>query len=186
MAIFETAYKLLMQREFSNNSDYFLHQNKAENGLTIAGLYQKWNPKTIDWDFVERVLKMVKNDFKIASNMLIRDVKIQKQILQGFKTIYWDKYRLSEIVPQNTANELFISITNIGGVNAIKMAQGLVGVEADGIIGSKTIKALNEYDSFKFDKEFDLLEIENYKNIAKRNPNLAHNLKGWINRSVAV
>lgn len=186
MANFETAYKILMQREFNNNPDYFLHQNKEEKGLTIAGLYQKWNPKTIDWGFIERVLKMVKNDFKVASNMLIRDVKIQSQILQGFKTIYWDKYRLSEIVSQNTANELFISITNIGGSNAIKLAQKLIGAKEDGIIGSKTLKLLNGFDPLVFDKEFDLLEIENYEQIAKMNPRLAHNLKGWKNRSVAV
>ena len=186
MSNFETAYKILMQREFSNNPDLFVHKNKKENGLTIAGLYQKWNPKTIDWDFVERVIKMVDNNLVIASNMLIKDVRIQSQIITGFKEIYWSKYRLGEIVNQNTANELFISITNIGGRNAVKLAQQLIGAKEDGILGSNTIKALNDFDPLVFDREFDLIEIENYENIARRNPELSHNLKGWKNRSKAV
>jgi len=185
MADYIHAYKILMGREFSNNPDKFIHKNKGEDSLTVAGIYRKWHPKTLDWDFVDRVISMCSGNLAMASNLIIKDVKIQAQILQGFKAHYWDKNRLGEIVHQNTANELFISATNIDSKNTIKLAQKLIGVKDDGIIGNITIKYLNDYDPIAFDKEFDEIEIENYERIAK-NPRLAHNLKGWKNRARSV
>ena len=186
MANYDISYKILMKREFYNNPDYFVHKNKGESMLTVAGLYQKWNPKAVDWSFIERVISICQDDLKMASRLLIRDKKLQSQIYLAFKEKYWNKNRLSEILNQNTANEIFISATNIGNENAVKLAQKVVNVKQDGILGSNTLKALNEFDHVVFDIMFDKEEITNYKKIARMNPNLSHNLKGWINRSVSV
>ena len=129
---------------------------------------------------------MCSNDLKLASRLLIRDKKTQSQIYLAFKEKYWNKNRLSEIQNQNTANEIFISATNIGNKNAVKLAQKIVGVVEDGILGKNTVKALNNYDPVLFDIEFDKVEIKNYENIVRSNPNLSHNLRGWIVRSKAV
>ena len=58
MANYDISYKILMKREFNNNPDYFIHKNKGESMLTVAGLYQKWNPKAVDWSFIERVISI--------------------------------------------------------------------------------------------------------------------------------
>lgn len=186
MADINIAYKLLMQREFSNNKDLFVHQNSGEGYLTIAGLYRKYNQDAIEWEFVDRVIAMCSGDLKRASRLLILDQKIQSQIFHAFKSKYWDKYRLSEIIYQDIANEIFISATNIGGTNTAKMVQKFIGVEVDGIIGGKTLKALNSCNPKVFDTEFDKIEIANYERIVRNNPRLSHNLKGLINRAVAV
>ena len=56
MANYDVAYKILMKREFSNNPDYFVHKNKGEEFITIAGLYRKWHPDAIDWLFIDRII----------------------------------------------------------------------------------------------------------------------------------
>ena len=186
MANYDVAYKILMKREFDNNPDYFVHKNKGEEFITVAGLYRKWHPNAIDWEFIDRVIQMTNNDLKQASRLLIRDKKTQSQLYLAFKEKYWNKNKLSEIQHQNTANEIFISATNIGNKNAVKLAQKIVVVVEDGILGKNTVKALNNYDPALFDIQFDRAEIDNYENIARSNPNLSHNLRGWKNRAISV
>jgi lysozyme family protein len=94
--------------------------------------------------------------------------------------------RLDEINSQHIANEIFIFGVNVNWKIAIKEAQKLIGVAADGIIGTQTLKALNNYDEHVFDKKFDDVEIAYYEQIVKNKPHLAHNLKGWINRALYV
>ena len=63
------------------------------------------------------------------------------------------------------------------------MAQRLIGVEDDGIVGNGTITALNAFDERVFDEEYDLLEQAYYMNLISRHPELEVNEKGWIRRS---
>ena len=84
------------------------------------------------------------------------------------------------------ANEMFIFGVNAGHHNAIKAAQKLVGVNTDGIIGEKTIKAINDYDTLAFDLGYDRLEVAYYQSLIEKNPSLAINERGWIRRAKAV
>lgn len=186
MADIKPAYKILMQREFSNNPDNFVHKNKGEDFLTVAGLYRKWHQKAIDWDFVDRVIRMTGGNLTIASNLLIKDKELQSEIFKAFNQKFWIANKLDKVDSQKIANEIFISATNIGSKNTIKMVQRLIGAKQDGIIGKNTLGALNRFDEDFFDSEFDKAEIENYENIARHNPNISHNLKGWIKRSLSV
>jgi len=66
---------------------------------------------------------------------------------------------------------------------AIKLAQRAVKCTDDGILGVKSIKAINSANSDSFSNIYDKLEISEYKDIVKHNPKLAKNLNGWINRA---
>ena len=94
--------------------------------------------------------------------------------------------RLSEVASQLKANEMFIFGVNAGCHNAIKAAQKLVGVNIDGVIGEKTIKAINDYDTLAFDRGYDRLELAYYQSLIEKNPSLAINERGWIRREKAV
>jgi len=84
------------------------------------------------------------------------------------------------------ANEMFIFGVNAGHHNAIKAAQKLVGVSVDGVIGEKTIKAINDYDMLAFDLGYDRLELAYYQSLIEKNPSLVINERGWIRRAKAV
>ena len=58
------------------------------------------------------------------------------------KTMYWDKWRADEIASQGMANLLVDWIWG-SGAKTIRNAQKIIGVKPDGIVGPKTIAAVN-------------------------------------------
>ena len=186
MANFKESMKLLFQAEFSNRKDKFLHKNKKENGYTLGGVYEKWNKDSIDWNLVREVVAQNHGDLKKASVVLYSYENVMDSVWGVYKTTYWDKMRLDEVNSQKIADEMFLFGVVAHPRNAIKLAQRLVGVVDDGIIGSKTLAALNAYDESKFDLEFDIKEKNYFDSIVKNKPHLAFNLDGWKNRAEYV
>ena len=66
--------------------------------------------------------------------------------LEILKTMYWDKWRGDEIRPQGIAN-LLVDWVWASGPVTIRNAQRIIGVTADGIVGPKTLAAVNKSDS---------------------------------------
>lgn len=185
MAKFDESMKILSWLEHNNDNTKALHKNKGELGLTFFGIYQSAHPTLSIWNTINQVLKS-ESDTKKAGPILIKDSELLKQVNIFYKKEFWDKMRLDEINSQHIANEIFIFGVNVNWKIAIKEAQKLIGVATDGIIGTQTLKALNNYDEHVFDKKFDDVEIVYYEQIVKNKPHLAHNLKGWINRALYV
>ncbi|MCG3665464.1 peptidoglycan domain protein [Aliarcobacter butzleri] len=185
MAKLDEAMKILSWLEHNNDNTRVLHKNKGELGLTFFGIYQSAHPTLSIWNTINQVLKS-QPDTKKAGPILMKDSELLKQVNIFYKREFWDKMKLDEINSQHIANEIFIFGANVNWKIAIKEAQKLIGVAADGIIGTQTLKALNNYDEHVFDKKFDDVEIAYYEQIVKNKPHLAHNLKGWINRALYV
>lgn len=61
------------------------------------------------------------------------------------KTMYWDKWHADEIHSQRVAN-ILVDWVWLSGVHGIKKPQALLGVVADGIVGNKTLSAVNFAD----------------------------------------
>ena len=201
MANFKDSYKILEQVEFSKNPSSFLHQNKTEEHMTLGGIYRKYHQEAMDWDFVDKVLEVCESnkgetlgekeearklDMKRASRMLYADLETRFSVEKFFKKHYWDTLRLGEIQSQKMANEIFLFGVVAGIKNSAKLAQRLIGVKDDGIIGSLTIKALNIYNEDAFDMRFDTLERRYYDDLVASNSSLKVYLSGWYNRSEIV
>ena len=62
----------------------------------------------------------------------------------------------------------------------------LVSVPADGIMGPKTLKAINTHDDTAFDEMYDTLEMDYYEMLVVNDPRKRIYAKGWRNRAVAV
>ena len=61
------------------------------------------------------------------------------------KTMYWDKWHADDIHSQKIAN-ILVDWVWLSGVHGIKKPQALLGVKADGIVGNKTLSAVNFAD----------------------------------------
>ena len=186
MANFVKAYIKLTQAEFGNKPDQFLHLNAGENGYTLGGIYQKANPEAFDWIFIEGVLALCEFNLERASVMLYHDPITKERVFNFFKKYYWDTALLDSVQSQVQAENIFLSGVHIGVRNAVKLAQKVVQVQQDGIIGQYSIKALNYYDDNMFKRHFDKLELENYNNLIEKNPNLEWARQGFENRVYAV
>lgn len=182
MASIEKSLPLLYELEFSNDPARFLHKNKGEEGYTLGGVYQKANKLDIDWELVEKIHE-VTGAITRASTMLYNDYMIQDQVTNVFRNKYWNKLNLDGVENQKIADEIFLMGVVSGVRTSAKIAQGIIGVEQDGIIGKETLKYLNRFDPVAFDVEFDKREVRHFENLAQNNPKFNRYLKGWKMRA---
>lgn len=110
--------------------------------------------------------------------MLITEYDAVYEIM---KPVYWDKWMADDIQSQAIANLLVDWYWN-SGQYGIKLPQKILGVTIDGIVGSKTLEAINSYpDQHKL---FRLLWAERkayFERLATK-PTQKKFLKGWLNR----
>lgn len=182
MAHLENSMALLKQVEHSNRNDKLLHKNKGENGLTFFGIYEAAHPNWKGWSIIKRYLAN-EPDLEKCSIILANVSDLTKLVYEFYRREFWNKADLDAVIEQRKADEIFIFGTNAGMSIAIKKAQELVGVEVDGDIGPKTLKAINAYDVEKFDVFYDLEEKEHYDTVIARRDALRINQKGWYNRA---
>jgi len=113
------------------------------------------------------------NDLKNLSNDEWIDI---------LKTLYWDKWKADEIQNQSIAN-LLVDWTWGSGSYGIKYPQQVLGVVADGIVGKKTLAAVNDYPNQEelFQKLWNRRK-KHFEDIVNRDSSQKVFLKGWLNR----
>ncbi len=184
MATFKKAYAKMITAEYSGKESLFIHHLSDEQGYTAGGIYQKANPKALNWELIDLVVKFEGN-IKAASVVLFKSDALQKQIFTYFKRHYWDTARLDEIQSQHIAEEIYIASVLYSPKKAIKMAQKLAKVLDDGVLGQYSLKGINLLDENVFDEEYDKLEIKLAESIAEKY-HKHHYLNGWKARAVFV
>lgn len=112
-----------------------------------------------------------------------KDLKRMTMVQWGiiFKKLYWDKWKADNIKDQNVAN-ILVDWLWCSGSYGIKIPQRVLGVSADGIVGSKTIAAINSRDGREL---FDTIKQERkdfiYR-ICQTRPQNRKFKNGWLNR----
>ena len=180
---FDKAFDILLSLEFNNPSNA-LHKNPNEDGLTFMGIYEAAHPNWVGWERIYNVLDQYQ-DMKKASVSLYNS-NIIELVKVFYKDQFWDKLRLDEVEYEIVCKEMFLFAVNAGLKIAIKTAQRVLGITADGIIGPQTLKALNNFNPEDFDVMYDEYEIRYYEEIIARNPKFKIYAKGWRNRALAV
>lgn len=98
-----------------------------------------------------------------------------------FKNMYWDRWRADEIASQSVAH-ILVDWIWASGVWGIKIPQRLLGVKDDGIVGPKTIGAVNSSNpQVLFADIFDA-RVGYIDDICRRTPTNERFRKGWMNR----
>lgn len=97
-----------------------------------------------------------------------------------FKKGFWDRWKADDIENQSIA-ELLVDWCWTSGVWGIKFPQRVLGVKDDGIVGSKTLAAINDYEDQEelFNKLWNRRK-KHFQDIAKGGK--AKFLGGWLNR----
>ncbi len=109
-------------------------------------------------------------------------VMSEEQWKDILKTMYWDRWQADRIICQPIAN-ILVDWVWASGVYGIKIPQRMLGVVPDGIVGRKTLAAVNEYK----DQHELFLKIKKERKafietICKRRPTNNKFKKGWLNR----
>lgn len=98
-----------------------------------------------------------------------------------FKTGYWDKAGGDKIQNQSVA-ELIVDFCVNSGVGMLKKIQAIVGVDADGVIGPKSLAAINGANQRLLFNAVMAERRSKYFEIVAYNYSQKVNLPGWLNR----
>jgi lysozyme family protein len=151
--------------------------------LRHEGGYQN-NPNDIgNWVGGYKTGKLVGTKYGVAARYF-PDIDIKNLTIDGAKEIYykfyWTPMNLDGICRDASALEVFDFGVNAGKGRAIRTAQRLCGVKDDGVIGSQTTNAINNYNG-DFVKDYKDARRDYYKYIATKRDNHVF-LRGWLSR----
>lgn len=105
----------------------------------------------------------------------------KKQWREILKTMYWDRFRADEIASQSVAN-ICVDWLWGSGVVAIKRVQELLEVKADGVVGVKTLAAINNKSPLPLFEQIKSIKIDYIDEICAKRPKNEKYRKGWMNR----
>ena len=97
------------------------------------------------------------------------------------KSLYWDKWKADQIKSQSVAN-ILVDWVWASGNYGIKIPQQLLNVKVDGIVGPKTLEAVNSRDPREL---FDMIKIARFdfiEDICRKRPANNKFKRGWLNR----
>ena len=163
MADFEQAFQRLMKEEGVVLTD----NPKDRGGQTFAGISRKNWPKWEGWSWIDAgdtpPLHMVRNFY--------------------FEH-FWFPIQGDQIKDQRIADVLFGQYVNMGAA-AIKLAQMVVGVIADGKIGPKTLDAIEALGDHFLDK-FCIAMMARYLAIGLKDKSQRQWWPGWFSRALRI
>ena len=98
---------------------------------------------------------------------------------------FWKRWRADEIKSQNLAN-ILVDWIWCSGTPSITITQAMLGLKADGIVGKKTLAALNRQDPQVFFNRLKARRKQFYERIVEKRPSQVRFLKGWLRRLDAI
>ncbi len=102
--------------------------------------------------------------------------------LDIFITMFWNSWKADQIKSQPIANILVDWVWASGPGVGIKTPQRILGVKADGIVGPKTLAALNSQDPEKLFGIIHQARINHIEAFVKSKPAQKRFYNGWMNR----
>ncbi len=155
-------------RMSSNEGGYKLTNVKDDRGsVTYAGIARNRNGRWAGWSFIDRG--------EIPPTQMVRDF---------YRANFWDAVKGDYILHQSVAESLFDFAVNAGASTAIKLAQIVGGVAADGQVGPKTLTAINSMDDDEFVTKYALAKVARYHAIVTKDRTQIRFLLGWISRTL--
>ena len=172
MADFKPAFAFVLQHEDSARSGKV---TVDAGGRTRFGIAEKFHPDLPEAFFTGP-----------AEDALAEAERIEERE-------YWEAMRLGEVENQNVAGKLFDMGVNMGArqaaIYAQRAANALVADDArvteDGVIGPRTLAAINSSDPRAYYRLLCEFSAAYYRHVAAVNPAQAVNLAGWLKRAEA-
>lgn len=110
----------------------------------------------------------------------LRDISYAEW-LDILKTLYWDRWQADRIASQPVA-EMLVDWVWASGAHGIRRPQRLLGVKCDGIVGPKTLLALEKENQYEFMCRLHADRVAFVEAIVRRVPSQRKWLRGWIRR----
>lgn len=174
MAEFQPAF----QNTISTEGGY-VNDPQDPGGETYKGIARKIWSKWPGWQTID----LLKHQIGFPQS-IDKDVILQKEVEDFYLIEFWDRLHLDAITNQEIANSIFDFAVNAGINTSATLAQLVVEVTTDGIIGKNTIAAINAFNTEHFLAAFTVAKIARYVNIVKKRPTSRKYFYGWVIRAL--
>ena len=104
-----------------------------------------------------------------------------EKIAPMYKLKYWNP-SYCEVLPKGLDYVVFDFAVNAGTGRSVKTLQQAIGCVSDGVIGPKTMAAINDANPKDLITKFSDARADFYQGIVARKPDQARFIKGWLNR----
>ena len=163
MANFDKAITIILGHEGGLSDNKADHGGLTNYGLTFD-LFKIW-AESIGLPKTKEALKSIS----------IQDAK------EIYFQAFWMKMKGNDWKDQQLANIVFDGFVNMGN-RSIKMIQKEAGIEADGIIGDRSLMVINRANAKLLFDGYKDARIKFYNDLVARKPDQKVFLKGWLNR----
>jgi lysozyme family protein len=174
MADFTQAFQLMIAHEGG-----YVNDPDDPGGETYKGVARKIFSKWDGWTKVD----ILKRQPGFPAN-LDKDTELQGAVSDFYRVNFWDKINGDQITNQDVANSIFDFGVNAGVTTSASLAQMVIGVNSDGVIGPQSISGINNYDPNHFLASFTVAKIARYVNIVKKRPTSQKYFFGWVIRAL--
>ena len=174
MADFSKALKIVLDHEGG-----YVNDPDDPGGETYRGVARNYNPSWSGWIMID----MLKTRRGFPEN-LKGSKELQQAIRELYSVKYWHKIRGDKILSQEVAESIFDFAVNAGATISAKLAQTVVKVVVDGVIGPQTLAAVNKMDPELFTARFALAKVARYAYICQKRPASKKYFLGWVNRAL--
>ena len=188
MSDFSKAFEKTMEHEGG-----YVNDKDDRGGETYRGISRNNFGNWKGWKKIDKY-KPVNDGFR---KKIKQDESLQNDVRDFYKKEFWNRFKGDDIGDQGLAEELFDTAVNMGtrvagrflqqGLNLLNRNGSLFeDLEEDGLVGKKSIGALNKY--LKTDNAVTLLKLLNilqgarYIEIMRNNPTQEKYARGWLNR----
>lgn len=103
-----------------------------------------------------------------------------------YKGEYWDRFLGDEIASDDVASCLLSFAINDGDAREVKMLQQLLDVPVDGVMGPRTLAAMNQVYSGTLSSALRGAQAHFYTALAQTRPDIARELPGLLARARRV
>lgn len=171
MSRFDSFMPIILRNENGGTVAGYVNDPYDRGGETICGITRRNHPELSVWQSLKGLQTWQKKKYKPT-------LQEMAEIYAVYRRSYYDKVRADSIADPALALHVFDCAVNCGVSRASKMLQQVVGTAVDGIIGPKTLAAVNSRDCLA---SYINARISYYRRIAAKGNN-ARYLQGWINR----
>ena len=174
MAQFLPACQKVLQHEGG-----YVNDPDDPGGETYKGIARKIFSKWDGWLIVDTL----KKQSGFPAN-LDKDADLQEKVQDFYRVNFWDKMSGDKIINQLVAESIFDFGVNAGISTSSGLAQMVLGLTADGVIGNESIAKINSCDAEHFLSAFTVAKIARYITIVKKRPSSQKYFYGWVRRAL--
>lgn len=168
------------------NEGGYVNDPDDPGGETYKGVARKIHPEWPGWIIIDELKKIGSFPRKMVNPSEIEiDKQLQYEVRQFYLSEYWIQCKCNNIYNQQVAESIFDFAVNAGIATSIQLAQKVVGAPQDGLIGSQTTAAINNFNPDHFVAAFAIAKIRRYIQIITKRPTSRKYFEGWVIRAVS-